>query len=154
RVEGDRQVRLAVGGVEERDVEPRARGRVDAALLVGGVGLEGEVALDGVDGAPAHEDGVGEHLVGKAELPERDDAARGEREVDRAAARRAVDARVGASLEELDRVAEPRKADRAERAREPGAEDGDNRTLPAHARDASEVSSSVRTSRRQSAKVL
>jgi hypothetical protein len=84
-----------------------------------------------VDHAAAHRDGVSQHFIGDAELLERVNPARREREIDRSSADNIAFARIGPSLVKIDIVPAPPQV-RAEQSASEAAADENKFRFIAH----------------------
>ena len=94
-------------GFDHGGVERRPADRVDVLVRVAIVRSEMEFPCPAVNHAAAHRDRVSQHFIGDAELLERMNPARGERQIDRPSADEIARARIGPALIKLDLVSAP-----------------------------------------------
>ena len=108
-IEVDRDVWIAQRGFDYGRVERRATDGIDVLPRVAIVGRKVELASRacGMNHPAGHGDGVLENFIRDAELLERMNPARRERQVDRAAGHEIPRARIGPALVELDEMAAP-----------------------------------------------
>ena len=121
-------------GLDQHAVQPLAADRMDDFTLMLAVGQQRAVAGQVVQLPAAHRDQFRPHALEHAGVLERPEPARGERQVDGAAALGRAAARIGAALEHLHTPAAPRQQDGEQRAHGPGADDGDPRPRRRQAR--------------------
>ena len=137
-IEMHTHVRVCERGRDQHAVEIGAPHRPDDLVRALPVGLQRGGAGELVHHAAAHGDEERAHLGHEARVLERADAARGEREVDRAAALGAALARVAAPLVERHLQAAPRQQQGEQRPRKPRADDIDvSAAQPLHGRSTS-----------------
>ena len=113
--------------IEQHAIETRPRHGEDHLVRALPVGHEALLPVERVQHAAAHRDEKRLDLLEHAGFLERLDAARGEREIDRAAGVHVHLAQVGAPLVEHDLAGVARQEDRHQRARETRAQDRDVR---------------------------
>jgi len=90
------------GGIQQQHVECATRDRPDHFAVVHAIALQSGAAVARVHHAAAHHHRALQHVVGEAGFAQRLQAAFGQREIDRAAAHEAGDARVSAFFEDVD----------------------------------------------------
>ena len=118
-----------VDGVEQRRVQKVAVDRVQDVVGVGAVGLEHEVAVETVEHAPGHGDGLVAHdgVEGcpvEVHVRQRIETAMGDGEVDRAPGVDVVAPQIGSPVVEVDGVPGIAQPCGQQRAREAGADHG------------------------------
>ena len=142
------------GRLDQHAVEIGPPHREDDLVLALTVGLQGNRAGAIVDHTPAHRYQQRPHAFQYPGALERTHAARGEREIDGAAALGSRLARVRAALVERDREAAPRQEQRQQRAGEAGTHDVDARPRGQLHGLACSVSRRARAKRQASSKRL
>ena len=135
-------------GLDERAIELGARHRIDDFFGPHAVHLQLRGAVVLMHHAPAHGDGERHDALEHAGEFQSADAARGEREVDRAPAIDRRQTRIRPALVHGDFEAALREQDGQQRSREPGADDVDaGRRLQAQAISLSAAASSSTNSK-------
>jgi hypothetical protein len=76
---------LRLSSIHQRNIQIRARNRVDHLRFIFSIRLEGQFSTDGVHHSPLHRDDDLPHVAPEARLSERMNSADREREIDRAA---------------------------------------------------------------------
>ncbi len=118
---------MLLGLVHQGDVEAGARDGVDIFALPARVRQQFLFAGDRVDHPAVHRHGLREHVFVHADLAQSSDAAVRESEVDGAAGGDLLITHVAACLVHVDLDPAFSEIDREQRAREPGADDGNLR---------------------------
>ena len=118
-------LRMLLGLVQQQVVEQVAVDRMQHFAVVLAVRLVARAAVRRMDDPAAHDDGMRQHLLQQAHHLQGLHAALGQAQVDRAARRAVLAARVGPALIHVDAMALPRQRQRQQGTGQAAADDGD-----------------------------